>query len=94
MFEVGQRVVCVDDSVYPGRKWAPGCAVRRGAIYTIAENNVTNFITGRHDCVLLVEKRNILNGAYRADRFEPLPKKTTSIEIFTRMLTPREKVNG
>lgn len=90
MFEVGQRVVCVDVSSNPGRAWLPGCAPKLGAVYTIRSFALTT--REKLPGVRLVGMRNVCDGEvdapYRAARFEPLPKKTTSIEVFQRMLLP------
>ncbi len=86
-FEIGQRVVCVDDSRTPHKSWH-GFPVVKGEIYTIRENCVSVIF---HDinCVRLEEitGRN-MDWPYKETRFEPLQK--TSIEIFNQMLVSKE----
>lgn len=109
MFEVGQRVVCVDNEGTPGRIWRPGCRPSLGAVYTVVRvgKGIRADAKGSWATVWLSELKNSWAGSpkdgvpghgdigYFASRFEPLPKKTTSIEVFRRMLTPQEdKANG
>lgn len=94
MFEVGQRVVCVDAKIDPGnlpaREVTDWIAPRLGAVYTIsgvgAPRNVARY--GSQPVVWLAELKNGNDRGYLARRFEPLPKKSTSIEVFQRMLLP------
>lgn len=96
-FRVGQKVVCVDASVHVG--FGAKGKIREGAIYTVREIGITvlnepgvrlqEFVydsdPGR---VGYATKMPFKDAFYRAARFRPLVERKTSIEIFTRMLTP------
>lgn len=91
MFEVGQKVLCIDDVVYDHA--APGkLLVRAGEVYTISQ-----FIpriprwdsyTGGQPTVKLSElpdrkEKNCFEMGYRASRFRPL--NDPSIDVFREM---------
>ncbi len=93
-FRIGQKVVCVDDGAREPRRWWPGCAVKRGEIYTIR-----GFVTAPYDgipCILVEELRNIIahkgiiddDAGYRIERFRPLVEKKTDISTLTALLNP------
>jgi hypothetical protein len=95
MFEVGQKVVFVDDRADKfGKRWNRGSKLKVGAVYTIKQ--IVPEWPGRPEPhLLLVEKYNPcrLRGndlGYRAWRFRPV--KPTSIEVFEKIL--REVENG
>ncbi len=87
-FEIGQKVVCVNDKLTsPFRSWNEG-PIFKGQIYVIRDNDVISPRGTRH-CVRLEEiHRPNQDWPYRESRFEPLKK--TSIEIFKRMLVSKE----
>jgi hypothetical protein len=102
-FEVGQRVVCVDNRPRvdaSGRRSGHGDEVlpRQGAVYTVRE-----IVPGRpygyeHDGLLLEEIVNAVrqylapSGLVRAELFFAAwrfrPVRSTNIDVFTRMLAP------
>ncbi len=98
MFEVGQRVVCVDNRNNRGKRWLPGTEPSVGCIYVVREVGTT--LIGNpgikvHGLCLRNKYEDVWypDAFYRATRFEPLPKKATSIEVFQRLLLPTsEKV--
>jgi len=87
-FEIGQRVVCVNDVPNPRTVWGKYPLVK-GRVYVIRDNNVTS-PEGIIHCVRLEEiyRYEQQDWPYRENRFEPLQE--TSIEIFKRMLVSKE----
>ena len=90
-FEIGQRIVCVGDTNRPGKRWYPGGAPKLGAIYTVRAIGLRTM--DGSPAIRLVEIQHDVpqwgtDMAYREARFEALPRKTTSIEIFRKMLLP------
>jgi hypothetical protein len=85
MFRAGQKVVCVDVSNTPGKKWMHGDKPTLGKIYTVIGDELIDgeeaiFIDGHE------------NWSFLAWRFRPLVERKTDISIFTRLLAPsREK---
>jgi hypothetical protein len=86
MFEVGQKVVCVNDQPLNTAHYWDG-RLEQGKIY------VVRAIGQRHphypgvDCVKvegIVRRPN--DHPYAAQRFQPLPERKTSIEIFQKIL--------
>jgi hypothetical protein len=71
-FYPGQKVVCVDASNNPGRKWVPGAAPAEGAVYTVARVRV------RRDSVIKLHLQELQNrissrmeAGYLSRRFRP-----------------------
>lgn len=87
-FRVGQKVVCVhDESTVPGYHWySDESPPVKGSIYTVAATGLRSLIGT--PCVALVEIRRPDGYFYGEWRFRPIVERKTSIEIFTRMLTP------
>lgn len=85
-FEVGQEVVCVDDSL-PANPWHRANPLVKGAIYVIrameAVHNAAGEFMGIH--VRIDSSARLWPG----ERFRPLVKRKTDISIFKRMLAPR-----
>lgn len=99
MFQVGQKVVCVDDACPAGRRWNENPPLCRGLIYTIGRI----LIDDDGDLIVhLIElprsKRSRLQWGnlvgFAARRFRPLIEHKTDISIFTRMLTPKRALTS
>lgn len=100
MFKVGQKVICVEEGFPPDTLWIrfvmwlwPFDAPTDGAIYTVA--NVIP-AAGRHPvCLELVELPSPATehwaAGFIASGFRPVVSRPTSIEVFTRMLGPKER---
>jgi len=86
-FEIGQKVVCVNDSPHLHTDWC-GYPIHRGQIYVIRDNIVEWPYWQDQNCVRLEGIYRNDDLPYREDRFEALQK--TSIEIFKRMLVSKE----
>lgn len=92
MFYVGQKVVCVDDRLTPGRLWADSVPPVEGGIYTIV-SIVTND-SGNEALVLAEAPRGPMSRAfgaygYHSRRFRPVVERKTDISLFQRMLNPK-----
>jgi len=92
-FHVGQKVVCVDDV---GQKHAG--RVERSKIYTVTGFDPQDFSHPEHeDGIYLLEvKRDFVislnrERSFMKRRFRPLVTRKTSIEIFKKMLGPKQK---
>lgn len=79
MFQVGQKVVCVDPGFFTA-------FLTRGAIYTVSSVSVE----WGEDWIGCAETYGGKEG-WRARRFRPLDEHKTDISIFTAMLTPKKK---
>lgn len=82
-FRVGQKVVCVDDSATPGRKWMHGDKPTVGKIY-----EVMGFEIDYRDGKLCLIVDAFPHWGFKAWRFRPIVERKTDIEIFTSMLKP------
>lgn len=80
-FQVGQKVVCVDDS--PGELGPT--SVKRGSIYTVSRVYLDSGQIGI--CLAEAKPCHALLGFW-ARRFRPIVSRKTDISIFKRMLTP------
>lgn len=97
MFRVGQRVVCVDDGAGERYRWADGCELVAGQIYTIRAVGACD-IAPYGPGVKLLEKKNLIvrrgvfyrDAHYRAARFRPVVERKTDISIFKAMLNPKK----
>lgn len=97
-FYVGQRVVCVDDSISgygKGRSDHPH-RLRGGQIYTVRDVGINEQICDDAIPVLWLEGVTRLNCygqdvGYAAARSRPVVERKTSIETFTAMLNPSDK---
>lgn len=82
-FHVGQKVVCVDDSL-PANPWHQQHPLVKRQIYTIHKLEL-------QPDVLCLD----IDGSGRQWqhwRFRPLVEKKTDISVFTEMLTPKTRV--
>jgi hypothetical protein len=78
MFEIGQRVVCVDDTP----KWYPTAGVKRGEIYVVTRVHHSP----RHGgSVELQGTPSMSLLGFYAERFRPVDE--TRLDIFRAMLT-------
>jgi hypothetical protein len=104
-FYVGQKVVCVDDYWDPQDRFPAIAYPKKGTVYTIrsvhkpccSESN-----SNEPFCVMVDELKSppgtvcLACGEpgemdFRHSRFRPLIERKTSIEIFTKMLTPNKR---
>jgi hypothetical protein len=96
MFEVGQRVLCVDDSRRSPLNGKHGL-LNAGAVYEVAAIGLkpASFMSDQKtSCVALVGIKNNFGGVERGfyeDRFRPLDDKDDSVEIFREMCRETEK---
>ena len=95
MFEIGQRVVCIDAKPRTIRLHQNEAMPVKGQIYTVRDVNPTvDCSTGMKPGIRLEEIVNPLNlyrtGLeemwFRATRFAPI--RTTNIDVFLKMLEP------
>lgn len=98
-FRVGQRVVCVDDTI--ARGYGDENYPKRGDIYTIRA--IMPFLSECGEAMFLLHEVTNSVRDYRTDdyslvrtekpfgarRFRPLIERKTDISIFTAMLTPQ-----
>ncbi len=78
MFNIGQRVLCVDDS---------GTAlVKRGKIYTVHGIGASPKLG-----LAMLWLGGVPNGGMYARRFRPIVERKTDISIFTKMLTDNKE---
>lgn len=95
-FRVGQKVVCVDDSI---GCWVKHKTLEAGRVYTIRGFDVVDVVG--HPGVFLEEVINEnyppctrwsdIEISYRPERFRPVIERKTDISIFTEMLTPKQR---
>lgn len=86
-FQVGERIICVDDAPHPGRAWY-GPRLQKGAEYTVRDY-VPPHYADDGPCIRLNEIIRLCDGiGFRASRFRPLIEKKTDISVFTALLTP------
>jgi hypothetical protein len=87
MFDVGQKVVCINAARKAG---LPDTGLRLNAIYTIRE--ITHHQIQSGEGVLLEELKNPyclqLDAEWPFDLTRFAPVKTTSIDVFLKMLEP------
>jgi hypothetical protein len=83
MFHVGQQVVCVDDKPRPG--YSDIAMPVRGLVYTIKWIGYFYVEHRKTVCVELCEIIRPRPVPFIASRFRPV--RTTSIEVFERLLT-------
>lgn len=87
-FYVGQKVVCIDDSLaLDGLR----TSLRQNAVYTIRAIDPGKDCNGETGLYLqeVVDapiRRKFPTGAYRASRFRPVVERKTDISIFTKLL--------
>jgi hypothetical protein len=95
MFYVGQKVVCVDDRS-PDLNWEH--PVSAGEVYTVQWAGVYQFRCTGRPTLLAVRLFEVIrewpdgNTPLGAYRFRPVVERKTDISIFTKMLTPNERV--
>lgn len=96
MFQVGQKVVCVDD-FFPSPLWSNGDTggLKAGRVYTIRWIGVSYHpYKGRAQCILLEGITRIYYGTdwpFKATRFRPAVERKTDISIFRSLLTPHKE---
>ncbi len=96
-FRVGQKVVCIDDKPNGLHKSWGDSPIYKGQIYVIRDIEIgfRHPFAGVEDCVRLEGIDRTYYGVdwpYRKSRFRPLVETKTSIEVFNRMLTPKEEI--
>lgn len=98
-FRVGQKVICIDGSRWPGRGAGFETYPKEGEVYTISGFGPSD----KHCRIYLAEinnpPHNYISGFHPATwatiRFRPLVQKKTSIAIFQALLNPNnEEVVG
>lgn len=100
-FYVGQKVVCVDASNTPGRRWYPGEAPVEGYVYTIVGVRAATKPGGSPFVLVFKELDRCREmkawyarhggrhwPGYGSDRFRPVVDRPTDIGIFKAMLNP------
>lgn len=103
MFYVGQRVVCVDDSLCQSNKeltyYGDLDGLTKGEIYTVRNTDIDPFDNLPIIRVFEIKRGNGLEYeqpfelGFLASRFRPIVERDTDISIFKKMLKP-EKVDG
>jgi hypothetical protein len=98
MFRVGQKVVCIvhwpldirrPDAVY----------AEKDCVYTIrgfcpgTDGQTRLYLSGIHNKPMISVANGLMEFGFNAKYFRPLVERKTSIEIFTKMLTPTGKEN-
>lgn len=107
-FYVGQEVICIDDGNYVRyrrggwferwRKWdRPSHNLNKGCKYTITGiKTLTCYETKtEYTCLMLAEAWHLFGMRWMpfpAFQFRPIAKRKTSIEVFTKLLTPTDRV--
>ena len=91
-FRVGQKVVCIDNSMAPGlQRWHGQTYPEIGPVYTVRAIVLSS---SGYECLLLAEIVNPIPDGYRGEggfeavRFRPIVERKTDISIFTDMLMP------
>lgn len=91
MFYVGQKVVCVDDSLEKGQSHT---GLVTGAIYTVSKVLPWSDRYGTYG-VYVEEARAIatahFSDSFRHNRFRPIVERKTDISCFTDMLKPADE---
>jgi hypothetical protein len=83
-FQIGQRVVCVDDSPPTSGR---ALLVVKGNIYTVSDSLNVGGLVG-----LLLEEVEPINGiGWHVWRFRPVVCSKTDISIFTKMLDGKRR---
>jgi len=86
-FRVGQKIVCVDNSVDYGCTWQPGECPQIGEVYTVER---IGFYFSPSVQLVELPRTCPVHKWFRQSRFRPIVERKTDISIFTKMLTPRE----
>lgn len=96
-FYIGQKVVCINNTpMFPGENLN---GLRKNAVYTIRWHGFISLGYFPSEYKVRVEElyrkkrsNSIMEDLpYLAHRFKPLREKPTSIEVFERLLHPKEK---
>jgi len=94
MFDIGQRVVCIDASpTYLGKP----VPLRRGTVYTVAALGDEDFygVFGVYLAEIDAGSDSKHLDAFRHTRFRPVIERKTDISVFEEMIKPvREPVMG
>lgn len=97
MFQVGQKVICVDDAqIIPSSNPIDQIPLECGSIYTVRWIG-PQYFSGLDKIVLSVRLEETLRPfdyPFGADRFRPVVERKTDISVFTRMLTPHDEKVG
>lgn len=97
MFTVGDKVICVDGKFDEAFKALAGSTPVEGGVYTIrwigTHPNATGVGVHLNEIVAAPYGPDFEYG-FKVHRFRPLVSRPTSIEVFTRMLTPAPKVDA
>jgi len=91
MFHVGQKVVCVDASLWMNYPWCKGTEVVQGTVYTVREVGVTTdglagvrlyevVLSGQ---ICAITYKPFRDRFYRASRFRPLTDTSQSTSFTT-----------
>ncbi len=93
MFQIGQKVVCVDVSIKKRGRIPVTQHIKKNGIYTIrAVGRDTVYFESEEQMVWLQEVRRSNytheDAPFHAARFRPLVEKKTDISIFKKMLIP------
>lgn len=83
-FQVGQKVICINDTPMPGQKIFGPAIPRKGCIYTVI--GFRSCRDGSDGLVLDIDK----DWQYFAWRFRPIVERKTDISVFTKMLTSKK----
>lgn len=99
IFRIGQKVVCVDDSVVVGL-WDGGFNVKKGAVYTVRGiEPPCECLGASYGGLFLCEVVDVPEStccgvrepSYRAYRFRPIVERKTDISIFKKLLTSAQR---
>lgn len=94
-FQVGQKVVCINDQMNSGRPRHPECHYpKEGSIYVVRNTDIVS-----RPLVWLCEIRNpewmtaygMMEPGFDATHFRAVIERKTDISIFTEMLTPQKQ---
>ncbi len=103
-FRIGQKVVCVDVNTYTSpRGWLPSERPRLNGVYTIVGfAPIHPYYASRVDGEQLIldelrrDSKSVSEGlvGYWSKRFRPLDEDRYSIEIFTAMCKPKQRIGA
>lgn len=97
MFQVGQKVECVDDQPHPCSPY-PITEITKGGIYIVSWCGSVEFDVGVTFVwlpgVRLQGIHRMHDWAWYALRFRPVVERKTDISVFQRMLTPNDEKVG
>lgn len=88
-FQIGQKVVCVDDTPNPKRG---ASIIKNGAVYTVkgfCRQEHSDGKDGLFLCEVATRETRTLCECFKFERFRPAVEPKTDISIFTKMQTPK-----